>query len=500
MDNKENGKISIHHIGGRSGSREFPILDLFERDFINVLYDADVECIEQIKEYNENLESELYVLPYCVGNNNEIAELNIMYDPYSSSLRELNDEYKNFYIHSRGVDYIFSDTVSIIEKRKVDLVTLDWIIENNTNIPKPDFISMDTQGTEYEIIQGGMKTIKENVVGLVLECGFHEIYKDQKLFGEITKILSDNGFYFVKFMNLETASPYRAPIELRGEGFNTGCDALFLRKISNIQKLEKEDIVKRTMLQKLAFISIVFNQYEYGIQCLNSIKLQNCKNIFRLDEEKYEYITFLEKLEVIMKNLSDNYPKTFTSEFTIEQSKARFKAEGMKNNNMNKVKSQMVNDETVTFSEMLEVCGLLVPNKEKTLETENYRYKKYYTMMNRWLKIKDKNLKIESYLINNNIKTIGIWGAGEIGSRLLEELENSNVKVEYFIDLTNKKEKVGTIPIITLEEVLCYKDKVDSIVITPIYDFEKINSSFVKKSIEIRTISLEEIIDELYYA
>jgi hypothetical protein len=42
-------RISVHHIGGRGGSRSFPILESFEQDIINVIYDADKECIEQIR-------------------------------------------------------------------------------------------------------------------------------------------------------------------------------------------------------------------------------------------------------------------------------------------------------------------------------------------------------------------------------------------------------------------------------------------------------------------
>ena len=42
-------KLSVHHIGGRAGSRAFPILKHFEKDIINVLYDADADCMEQAR-------------------------------------------------------------------------------------------------------------------------------------------------------------------------------------------------------------------------------------------------------------------------------------------------------------------------------------------------------------------------------------------------------------------------------------------------------------------
>ena len=42
--------ISVHHIGGRAGTMEFPVLAKeFETNINRVLYDADDSCINQIK-------------------------------------------------------------------------------------------------------------------------------------------------------------------------------------------------------------------------------------------------------------------------------------------------------------------------------------------------------------------------------------------------------------------------------------------------------------------
>jgi hypothetical protein len=50
-----NYKLSIHHVGGRAGSRSFPHMKQFEKDIINVLYDADEDCLEQNKALNHHL-------------------------------------------------------------------------------------------------------------------------------------------------------------------------------------------------------------------------------------------------------------------------------------------------------------------------------------------------------------------------------------------------------------------------------------------------------------
>lgn len=78
MSKKEDikNRISVHHIGGMAGSRVFPILDKFEKDIIDVIYDADSDCLDQVKEDNESLGSKLHLLPYCVGGT-EFLMLNI---------------------------------------------------------------------------------------------------------------------------------------------------------------------------------------------------------------------------------------------------------------------------------------------------------------------------------------------------------------------------------------------------------------------------------------
>jgi hypothetical protein len=81
-----NKRISVHHIGGRGGDREFPEGLKFEKDIINVLYDADPDCLAQIQERNQHLESELHVLPYCLADACKSTSFNINYNSFTSSL------------------------------------------------------------------------------------------------------------------------------------------------------------------------------------------------------------------------------------------------------------------------------------------------------------------------------------------------------------------------------------------------------------------------------
>src|SRR5438132_1172489 len=80
--------LSVHHVGGRDGSQAFPILPHFEKEVVSVMYDADPDCIVQIRERNERLPSKTLVLPYCLGGTTGHAAFDVNYDPYSSYFPE----------------------------------------------------------------------------------------------------------------------------------------------------------------------------------------------------------------------------------------------------------------------------------------------------------------------------------------------------------------------------------------------------------------------------
>ncbi len=315
-------RISVHHVGGRSGTRAFPISRKFERDVVNVLYDADPDCLAQIQERNQNLESELHVLPYCLADACKSTSFYITHDPNCSSLYNSNPDYASYYYFHHDHDYIVSEVTTVMEKRQLETVSLDQLLKlASVPIPPPDFLSLDTQGSEYEILLGAKEILKSNVVALVIEAEFHPLYKGQKLFGDLTRLLSDQGFHFVRFLNLHEMSPFRAPIGLRSEGFHVYTNALFFRRIDDMGDNEDElDI----MLRKLAFIAIVFNQFEYALECLRRSK-DSVNHHSTLQEEEPVYLRFLRDIEQYIEGIPIVYPDTFVSKYpSFAASKSRF--------------------------------------------------------------------------------------------------------------------------------------------------------------------------------
>lgn len=314
-------KISLHHIGGRSGNRAFPVLKSFEKDIVSVLYEADSSCIEDIKKRNRHNGLKAHILSYCLGERDGKGEFNLNYDPYTSSLLKTNGDIGQYYCFYEDMDYVWGENTRAMRSFDIEVSSLDSILAKRKDIPAPDFLSIDTQGSEYGILLGARGLLKEYILGLIVEVEFKELYKDQRLFGDIEKLLSSEGFEFIKFLAIGELSPYRAPIGLRAEGQQVYADALFLKRGEAVENKTCEDYVK---LRKLSFLSIVFNQLERSLLYLDKSKGTRISEEAQDQLSKYSYFRFLDEFDRQAHLIKRRYPATFADVYSFEESRSRF--------------------------------------------------------------------------------------------------------------------------------------------------------------------------------
>lgn len=87
------------------------------------------------------------------------------------------------------------------EKIKINSITLDDFIVQN-QIEKIDILKLDTQGTEYQIIEAASKSISQNKISLIyLEIIIMTTYQQQKSFDEILLLLRSKGFVLYNLYN-----------------------------------------------------------------------------------------------------------------------------------------------------------------------------------------------------------------------------------------------------------------------------------------------------------
>lgn len=92
------------------------------------------------------------------------------------------------------------DCISLQKIITTDVTTLDlWARENNLHAI--DYIKIDTQGSELEILKGGDSLI-DTTRCIDIEVEFNPIYEGQTLFGETDTYLRSKGFVLWRLSNL----------------------------------------------------------------------------------------------------------------------------------------------------------------------------------------------------------------------------------------------------------------------------------------------------------
>jgi len=99
-----------------------------------------------------------------------------------------------FLSHFEGIERFHIEKDEIIPSEKVS--SLDSVIEENS-ITDVDFIKLDTQGSELQILEGGRKGAVPRAFGMQIEVEFIEMYKNQPLFRDIDAFMDRNGFQLV---------------------------------------------------------------------------------------------------------------------------------------------------------------------------------------------------------------------------------------------------------------------------------------------------------------
>lgn len=136
--------------------------------------------------------------------------------------------------------------------------------------------------------------------------------------------------------------------------------------------------------------------------------------------------------------------------------------------------------------------GVAVGNKRVAEKVQKLdKFKGYYSMLNVWLALKQEGKSLEKYFIDNGYKTIAIYGMGEMGNRLYDELKNTSIEVKYAVD----KEASSVYSELNVIEKEDKMEKVDAMIVTATFAFDEIEEE-LNKLVEFPIISLEDVIYE----
>lgn len=141
--------------------------------------------LEECKRLNKGAGNNHTYFPIALYNKEGTIEINITRSPAASSIY-----LPNFSLMDRFPNSDDLKTVKLIE---VQCNTLDRILRLN-NIQDVDFLKIDTQGSELQILQGASETLQKSIFGVDIEVEFSQLYENQPLFADVDIYLRDLGF------------------------------------------------------------------------------------------------------------------------------------------------------------------------------------------------------------------------------------------------------------------------------------------------------------------
>ncbi len=224
-----------------------------ESKIITVAFEPDKVAFKKLKNAKIN-NKRIYNI--ALSDSKGFKNFYICRDGEKSSFLKPNFELLKNYPNAKRFD------IKKIIKFKVDK------LDNIGNF-KPDFIKLDTQGSELEILKGSKKNLRE-CIGLEVEVEFQKMYRNQKLFNDVFHFLQNNGFDFIDFSE-KTYWKFKNTSNI-GQNL-IFANALFLKNNVSVKKYSYKK------LRKYILISLLYNKLNLVENILNEINVSQKKEI-----------------------------------------------------------------------------------------------------------------------------------------------------------------------------------------------------------------------------
>jgi FkbM family methyltransferase len=262
-----NISFTIIEIGALKLNKEkesfYELLDYFPSSKI-IGFEIEKEVCEKMN--SESLKGIKYY-PYALGKANEKRKLYITQHPMCSSLYKPNETFNKLYNNL--------EVTNLKDEIEIDTITLDYFIDKH-DIGNIDFIKIDVQGAELDIFKGASNALK-NVLNIVCEVEFIDVYENQPLFGDICNYLSQYNLMFNKFLGLagRAIKPVKLDNNLNKPSQHMWSDAVFVHHILKIHDLNNIQLIK------LSLLACVYYSLDLTFYCLSIYDKRNSTSFAR---------------------------------------------------------------------------------------------------------------------------------------------------------------------------------------------------------------------------
>lgn len=270
---KQSGRLdSLHITVCNVGSRKIGMNDdyasqgwqIFAPNLTIYGFDADPEACEianadiALRQQNGQVNwTEIHV-PIGLGGFIGEAKLYVTKAPMCSSLYPPNEPYLARF---QGLP----ELVNLDFEVDIEVTTLDDFCQVE-GVTEVDFLQIDVQGADLDVLKGASEVLKRSVLAIEIEVEFSHLYSEQPLFADVDIFLRNNGFTLFDLMSSRRNrinSPIQSKVHpgqlLWGEGF-------YFRDLID----QSTPSLPKTPEQifKLACIADVLNFNDYALELL----------------------------------------------------------------------------------------------------------------------------------------------------------------------------------------------------------------------------------------
>lgn len=266
--------ITIFNIGSRKVSLEDDygggVWNVFAPNLTIYGFDADADACEAAE---ADLESrginwtEKHI-PLALSKSIGAATLYVTKDPMCSSLYPPNEQFLSRFAG-------LSEVSSLDFALEIETTTLDAFCQAE-GINTIDFLQIDVQGADLDVLEGASEILKRDVLGVQIEVEFSPLYSNQPLFADVDTHLRSLGF---NLFDLRVGRLHRSSSPIVSQtrpGQLLWGDAFYLQ--DPIGENANPAVTKPDTILKLACVADILDFPDYALELLEYLTINYGEN------------------------------------------------------------------------------------------------------------------------------------------------------------------------------------------------------------------------------
>jgi FkbM family methyltransferase len=307
-------ELTVLDIGARYGIHP-SFEDLCSLDVAQFhLFEMDVQEAERLKTKYKSSKN-IYIYPIALWSESEKRK------SYEFSHNALNSLFESNMELLKKNNYRLSEfqTVSV---REVESQTIDALFSTK----EVHFLKLDTEGSEYEILQGAKETLANSVLGVRSEVLFSPLFTGSRLFGDLHQLMVSSGFELLNLDYTGNGNKYGKFTLQNRYGKLLSSDAVWVIPEDRLFEFEDEELIRNII--RYALFLMLNNATDLAVDVLIRAVESN-DSVFELvwDEPLFQLlhkkVLFLFKSLLVLPPFSesqicDAYKTIFNREFPLK--------------------------------------------------------------------------------------------------------------------------------------------------------------------------------------